>query len=161
VATDWIGDKLRRTALIGLAFGIAMIAMIAWLASRRPATNCGGGTFPDSHGPVILASRVVLRPWYGPHHIYGIFLIPNQYRDTRFSPTVTVVGVTERSSLSEVSALGESSVNVHGDNIKVEPGHYLAHAHIRTRVALWLLVTGHFGDLRATCNWTLMLTRAN
>jgi hypothetical protein len=62
VATDWIGDKLRRTALIGLAFGIAMIAMIAWLASRPPATNCGGGTFRDSHEPVILASRVVLRP---------------------------------------------------------------------------------------------------
>jgi hypothetical protein len=161
VATDRSGYELRQRASIGLALAIAMIAMTTWLANRPPTVNCGGGgTSPDSNGHVILASKVVVRPWYGPHQVYGIFLIPDQYRAMRYAATVTVRGVRERAALSEggVVRLSQSLVKVHGDTIMIEPGQYLMHAHIRTRTALWLLVTGHFGDLRATCNWAVVLT---
>jgi hypothetical protein len=158
-ATDRIGDKRRRWASIGLALGIASIAMIMWLANRPPAANCSGGTIPDSNAHVILASRVVLRPWYGPHQSYGIFSIPNKYRDARYSAAVTIQGAGELAALSESSVrVVGNSVNVHGDNMMIEPGHFVMHAHIRTRVAVWFLVTGHFGDLRATCHWAVTVT---
>jgi len=35
------------------------------------------------------------------------------------------------------------------------PGHYPTRVYLPTRTALRLLVTGHFGDVRAACNWTL------
>jgi hypothetical protein len=53
---------------------------------------------------------------------------------------------------------GETSVNVHGDDISIEPGQHVVHAHIRTRLALWYLMIRRFGDLRATCNWAVALT---
>jgi hypothetical protein len=143
-----------------LALGVAvitMIATIAWLANRPPSTSCG--IFPDSGGPVILASKVVLRPWLGHHHAYGIFLVPDQYRDPEYSATLTVLGMTDPANLRQhLVSLSDGSVKVHGETITTEPGRYVVHEHIRTRVALWLLVTGHFGDLRATCNWALALT---
>jgi hypothetical protein len=133
-----------------------MIGMIAWLASRPPSTRCG---IPDASGHVILASKVVLRPWLGPHHVYGIFLVPHQYRDAGYSATLTVLGMTDEASLRQpLVPLSGGSVKVHGEAITIEPGQYVVHEHIRTRVALRLLATGHFGDLRATCNWALALT---
>jgi hypothetical protein len=158
VAIDWIGYQLRRGASIGLALAMTMIAMTTWLASRPPAANCSDGTLPGPNRHVILASKVVVHPWYGPHHAYGIFLIPDQYRDKRYSATVTVLGVREPTALPESSVLpGGRSVNVHGDDIMIEPGQHVVHAHIRTRLAVWYLVTGQFGDLRATCNWAVAL----
>ncbi|HEY5564524.1 MAG TPA: hypothetical protein VIL33_02970 [Rhodothermia bacterium] len=35
------------------------------------------------------------------------------------------------------------------------PGHYPKRVYLPTRTALRLLVTGHFRDLQAACNWTL------
>jgi len=142
--------RLRRRT--SLALGIAVVAMTVWLVGQQPSTNCNDGTWPNADGHVILASKVVVHPWYGPHHVYGIFVIPSQYDDQRYSVTVSVRGVNEQ------AALGERSENVHGNIITTEPGHYVEHAHLRTRVALRSFVTGRFGDLRAPCNWALVFT---
>jgi hypothetical protein len=151
--------KLRRTVSVIVAVGIVTIAMTSWLASRPPATDCSGRAIFDSNGGVILASKVVVRPWYGPHHVYAIFVIPDRYRDSRYSHTVTVLGVKEPASLGDSAViLNARSVQVHGDIITIEPGQHVVHFHIRTRVALWFLVTGHFGRLRATCHWALAIT---
>jgi hypothetical protein len=130
-----------------------MVALTAWLADRPPTTNCSDGSWLNSNKHVILASKVVVHPWYGPHHVYGYFVIPAHYSDTGYSATVTVRGV------KDPAALSEGSVNFHGDIVPTELGHYVKHAHVRTRVALWFLMTGHFGDLRATCNWALVFTK--
>jgi hypothetical protein len=42
------------------------------------------------------------------------------------------------------------------EDVAAEPGYQVKRGYVPTRVALWLLFTGHFGDLHAPCNWTLV-----
>jgi hypothetical protein len=53
-------------------------------------------------------------------------------------------------------AVGENSDLQHLDDAFAEPGHYHLRNYFPTRVALWFLVNGLFGDLRRPCNWTLV-----
>jgi hypothetical protein len=40
-------------------------------------------------------------------------------------------------------------------------GYRVLFAQVPTRLALWFLVTGHFGDLAVRCNWVLVLPNDN
>lgn len=153
VATNRISGRFRWIAWIGLILGIAMVPTLAWLADRPPTTNCNDRSWLNSSDDVIFASKVVDTPWYGRHNVYGVFVIPTQYRDTGYSATVIVRGVKEHTVLSPRPTIE------HGVIIANVPDRYVKHAHIHTRVALWFLLTGHFGDLRATCNWALVITK--
>lgn len=139
-------------AWIGLASGIAIVPTIVWLAGRPPTTDCNDRSWLNSSDNVIFASKVVAQPWYGRHHIYGVFVIPSQYRDKEYSATVMVRAVKEHFDLSP------RPTKEHGIIIPNVPDRFVKHAHIHTTVALWFLLTGHFDDLRATCNWALVLT---
>jgi hypothetical protein len=153
VATNRISSGFRWMAWIGLILGIAMVPTIVWLEDRPPTTNCNDRSWLNSSDNVIFASKVVFEPWYGRHNVYGVFVIPSQYRDTEDSATVMVRGVKEYADLSP------RPTKEHGIIIPNVPDRFVKHAHIHTRVALWFLLTGHFGDLRATCNWALVFTK--
>ena len=43
------------------------------------------------------------------------------------------------------------------DTAAAKPGYYLKQTHVPTRLALWFLVSGMFGDLRTPCHWTLVI----
>ncbi len=129
-----------------------MFPTILWLEDRPPTTNCNDQSWLSSSDNVVFASKVVFEPWYGRHNVYGVFVIPAQYRDTEYSSTVIVRGVKEHATLSP------RPTKEHGIIIPNVPDRFVKHAHIHTRVALWFLLTGHFGDLRATCNWALVFT---
>jgi hypothetical protein len=137
-------------AWIGLVFGIAVVPTIVWLAHRPPTTNCEDRSWLNSADNVVFASKVIVEPWYGRHNIYGVFVIPNQYRDREYSATVIVRGVAEHANLSP------RPTKEHGIVIADVPDRLVKHAHIHSRVALWFLFTGHFGDIRNTCNWALV-----
>jgi len=93
-----------------------------------------------------------MEPWYGRHNVYGVFVIPSQYRDREYSTTVIVRGVTEHADLSP------RPTKEHGIIIAGVPDRYVKHAHMHSRTALWFLLTGHFGDIQSTCNWALVFT---
>src|SRR6202022_4774061 len=102
-----------------------VVGTVPWVASRAPTTNCDDTFLPDSTGHVILASKVVLFPWFGPHHVYGIFFIPDQCRDRRYSATVTIRGVREPASLGQPPVpLSDGSVKLHGETITIQPGQF-------------------------------------
>jgi len=148
----WISSGFRRMAWIGLVFGVVIVLTAMWLANRPATTNCDDRSWLNSSDNILFASQVVIQPWYGRHNVYGVFVIPSQYRDKEYSGTVIVRGVKEHAELSLSPTKG------HGIIIPNVPDRFVRHAHIRSRVALWFFLTGHFGDLRATCNWALMFT---
>jgi hypothetical protein len=126
-----------------------MIAATTWLVATSSISGRReeARTNPDVY--TVRATKVVFKPWYGRHHVYGVFVVPNQYTDRNYSAILNIPG-------AQCVAMQCSRPDKHyGDNVVAEVGHYLMPVHIPTRVALWLMVTGAFDRLRAPQNWTI------
>lgn len=81
-------------------------------------------------------------------------MVPLRYRSGRsYSGTISVesfIGEFIPDSQPQVRQI---------DEVVVEPGYYLVQGYLPTRVALWFLITGQFGELRSPCNWTLEFSK--
>jgi hypothetical protein len=125
--------------------------MAVWLVKREPTVSCD--TAQESREAAVYEvapSRIVVRPWFGPHHVYGIFAVPNRFMDRRYVATLAVHDFQSRliRNLRPEKAYVDPSL--------ARPGHYLERAYVPTRVAVRFLLTGRFGDLRARCQWQLV-----
>lgn len=136
-------------ASIGLA--LALAGTIAWLVHKPPTTDCGGEAPSSRMVHEIRATKVVVRPWLGTHHVYGVFMVPNRYK--HYKPSEVTLAVR---GFDHAFRVFQRPDRRYPDDIPAEPGHYLLHSHVPTRVALWVLVNGRFGDLRRPCGWTLV-----
>jgi hypothetical protein len=137
---------IRRIA----AGGFALTAGLTfWLATREPTASCASGAPASANVHEIEPARIVVRPWLGPHHVYGIFVVPNQFRDRKYAVTLAVRDFSE----PVIRNLKRDQPYV--DPALSTPGHYLERAYVPTRVALRFLVSGRFGDLRTACQWQL------
>ena len=139
---------------IGIASACVTLVLagtIAWLLNKQPSTNCGAEAPADSNVHTIRPTKVVVEPWQGRHQVYGIFMVHNRYRDVRrYSAIISIQGFD-----GEFTP-GRSPENEYPEDVVAEPGHYVKRGYVPTRVALWFLFTGQFGDLRAPCNWALV-----
>jgi hypothetical protein len=136
---------IRRIA----AATFVVLAVALWLTTRQATASCGPTAPTSSSVREIEPARIVVRPWLGPHHVYGIFVVPNQFRDKRYSATLAVRDF----SAPLIRNLKRDKPYV--DPTLSRPGHYLERAYVPTRVALRFLVSGRFGDLRTPCEWQL------
>jgi hypothetical protein len=142
--------------VISTAIGLApMIAIAAWLTNGPPPADCGAEGGVDSRSGEVRATKVVVEPWYGPHHVYGLFVVPDQYGDPKYSETVTVHNFRREFVRKRIRKLHRI------DDVTAPPGAYVRRAYVPTRVALWFLVTGRLGDLRTACRWTLVFIGGN
>ena len=142
----------QKTSWIA-SFGVAVVlaGTVAWLLNKPPTADCNAEAPVDHAAHKILATKVVAQPWLGEHHVYGIFMVPNRYKHNKnYAASMTIRGFDPH------FALGERSGGQYVDGVFAEPGHYLQRSQLQTRVALWFLVKGLFGDLRRPCNWTLV-----
>ena len=139
--------KRVKTAIVGLTL---MVTVTTWLVNKGPSTNCGAEDRGDSNVHTIRATEVVVQPWLGTHHVYGIFTIPDRYKQKRYT-----VSITTR-SIDHYFVIDKRSEREYVDRVFAPPGHYILQIYVRTRVALWFLFTGQFGDLKAPCNWALL-----
>ena len=136
---------LRATAV---GFVLLMTVMV-WLINKPPATPCPAEPKVDSKVHEIQAMKVVAGPWKGPHQVYGIFMVPIRYKDDRlYSTRVRVQGFDGGQTSPEPE---------YSDSTAAQPGYYLKQIYVPTRLALWFLVSGLFGDLRMPCHWTLVI----
>jgi hypothetical protein len=124
---------------------------VAWLVNKPPTVECVGEGLGDHQAHTIRAVKVVVRPWLGQHHVYGVFMVPNRYRHNKNYAVSMVVRGFDRSFVG-----GERFDKQDVDGFLVAPGNYLLRRYVPTRLALWFLVNGRFGDLRNPCNWTLV-----
>ncbi len=139
-------------ALAACALGIAAAAAGARLLVKAPTTGCQPDAPVNGIAGQVPATSVVVRPWFGKHHVYGVFVIPDEYMDMKYSETISV----QDFALTLIRT--EAPQNQHVDGVVPPRGHYVHRAYLPTRVALWFLFTGRFGDLGQACNWTLRFT---
>jgi len=72
---------------------LVLAGTVAWLLNKPPTTDCSAEAPADHRVIEIGAIKVVVQPWLGKHQVYGIFMVPNRYKDARrYSVTMSVQG---------------------------------------------------------------------
>ena len=128
---------------------ILMLVLIGtWLSRRGITPDCIVGTADSPQR--IHAIKVVAQPWLGQHHVFGIFMVPSPYLSSRsYSATISVL------SFSGPFSLDQRPETQWAGEVVMKPGSYLVRGYVPTRMAVWFLITGQFGELRSPCHWTL------
>jgi hypothetical protein len=140
------GTEVLRATAVGF---VLLMAVMVWLINKPPVTPCPAEPKVDSKAHEIRAMKVVVQPWKGPHQVYGIFMVPIRYKDDRlYSTRLRVQGFERGLTRPEPEYM---------DTMAAKPGYYLKRTYAPTRLALWFLVSGMFGDLRTPCHWTLVI----
>lgn len=143
--------KKSRAAWIVAAVAIGLLATATVLVNVPPLTGCRSEAPVAAKQYWFRATHTVVQPWRGPHHVYGMFSVPDQYRrDRLYTARLMIQGFSEE--FTETSPEGEDIYNG-----RAEPGHYIKRVYLPTRTALLLLLTGRFGDLRTSCHWWLVI----
>lgn len=144
------GGAHRVMGVASVSVAILLAAIVTWLVNRLPTTNCGAELPPDVNLHTIRPTEVVVAPWRGRHHVYGIFTVPERFEQDQLSS----LSLTIRGFPVEFSV--ESHEDEDHDTGIPEPRYYLKRVYVPTRTALWFLGTGRFGDLRSPCHWWLV-----
>jgi hypothetical protein len=139
----------RRTMEVASVTAVLVLAVAAtWLLVKPPTHDCTVEHSTDSYQ--IRPVKVIIRPWLGQHQVFGIFMIPIHYRSGRtYSGTISVGNF-----ISEFIPDSQPQFQQIEDVVAL-PKYYLVRGYIPTRIALWFLLSGGFGDLRTPCHWML------
>src|SRR2546428_283322 len=71
---------IKTIGTVSAGVALVLAGTVAWLLNK-PATGDCGGEAPTNHKVhEIRATKVVVQPWLGEHHVYGIFMVPNRYK---------------------------------------------------------------------------------
>src|SRR2546427_4109304 len=73
---------IKTIGTVSAGVALVLAGTVAWLLNK-PATGDCGGEAPTNHkGHEIRATKGVVQPWLGEHHVYGIFMGPNPYKQS-------------------------------------------------------------------------------
>lgn len=139
--------RLIQRFLIIFLFFLAL--SIAYLLIPSHDVDCEAEPFMSSNSQKfqVPATKVVVQPWLGEHHVYAIFAVPNQYKQTPFF-ILTVKGAGDFCE----KPFGNSQ---YIDGIAAQPNTHLIKDYIRTRLALKLILQGLYNQIQQKSNWTL------
>lgn len=130
---------------------LALVATATTLVNMPPLTDCRAEAPVEAKQHWFRATKTVVQPWQGPHHVYGTFTIPEQYKyDHIYTAKLAIQGIP-----AEFEAGSPEDEDAYSG--RSEPGYYVKRVYLSTRIALWFLLTGRFGDLRTSCNWWLVI----
>jgi len=142
----------KTIGIASIVVALVLGGTVVWLLNKPPTGDCADGVPDDHKAQEIRATKVVVQPWLGKHHVYGVFMVPEQYKHkNKYMVRMTVHG------FDGYFAVGEGSDKQYMDDALAAPGRSLLRGYLPTRVALWFMVNGLFGDLRHPCNWLLVL----
>ncbi|MCV3214003.1 hypothetical protein OGM63_10825 [Plectonema radiosum NIES-515] len=144
---------MRRLVTYILIFLLSLSFLTLWMPLND--TDCNAELFLRSKTPKfqVHATKVVVKPWFGEHHVYGIFMVPDKYKEPPFF-ILTVKGL---GSFCE-KPFGNSQ---YYDDIFAEPGTHIIRDYIRTRLALRLILQGLYFQLHDKYNWSLTYPEDN
>lgn len=146
---------MRNRQFIYTLFAISLVGILGFsYISEQPIGKCYKRGFIASayQKHYISPEKIVIQPWRGQHHVYGIFQIPNGYiydylLQLRLPTNTIYCGTVYFSSHTEL------------DGINAQPGNYLVKGYVNTRLALWLMVQGKLDHLQQPSNWSLGYVR--
>ncbi len=95
--------------------------------------------------------QIILNPWYGRHHVHGIFMLPVANNSSNKMLVISVPG-------AGTFCGGAFNYNVGNSfyGIQAKPGYYLLKANFRTRTSIWLIARGYANELKDSRNWRLI-----
>jgi hypothetical protein len=130
---------------------VASLALIL-LVNVPPLTDCHLRGVSTEKERWISASKVVVRPWRGRHHTYGIFHVPVEYAyNPLYVARLKLDGLNE-----EFSDIDPEDREDRPEQSR-DPAYYNKLVYVPTRTALWFLLTGRFGDFNTPCHWWLII----
>ncbi|BAY28255.1 hypothetical protein NIES2107_00790 [Nostoc carneum NIES-2107] len=138
---------MRRPFIYFLLFLISLIILTLWWPINDSACDAEAFLSSTTQKFQVQAAKVIVEPWRGKHHVYGVFMVPNEYKESPFF-VLTVKG------------FGNECAKPFGykqyyDGISAAPGTHLLREYIRTRTALRLILQGLYNQLNDKNNWTL------
>ena len=144
---------MRKNQLLYILFALSLLSILGFsyvseLSERSPITSCHEWGFFSSKSEKYYThpEKIVVKPWVGPHHVYGLFMIPNGYRNDFFF-TVTI-------DKTEVNCgVFNDAATKLTESINVKPGYYLIKGFLNTRVGLQLIIQGKGDQLKQPQNW--------
>ena len=143
----------KAMAIVSMIVALLLADAGGWFLSRPPNTDCLPAALLRENTSEVPAIRTVVRPWRGPHHVYGLFAVPDQLTETkRYAVTITVKGTLRYCMWVERSRWHAWQY------VATEDGKYLVRVDVPTRVALWFLMHGRLDDLRSTENWAMVFS---
>lgn len=145
--------KQRRFTLM-TTLGFVVLSLVISPVSDLSESGCDPERFLTSflatHRRVIQTHpvKVVVEPWKGEHHVYGVFLVPDTFRN---KPPILV----------NIKAVGSYcgtgySPNKRIDGIWAPDGYFMVKQLVRTRSVLWSTLQGNVFVLKNPENWVLM-----
>ncbi|MBW4510985.1 MAG: hypothetical protein KME64_31385 [Scytonematopsis contorta HA4267-MV1] len=147
---------LKRKIIYIVLFLLTIVSFYAYsyLSEKKPITNCEWSGFSDSTEKVYInAAKVVVEPWKGRHHVYGIFMIPDGYLNDR----MFVVTANNAEVHCGIFVSGDST-NI--ENVYAKPGYYVMKGMLNTRTGLSLILQGHGDSLNQLDNWRVGYSKA-
>jgi hypothetical protein len=93
--------------------------------------------------------KIVAEPWRGEHHVYSIFALPLQYKETYNHSQLLVKDTDTPWLITPTDGLRYGAI--------APEDTFLVIGFFPTRLTLWYLISGRFGELKQPCNWTLYL----
>lgn len=144
---------MRRRLRYILILLLSLSIITLWWPVNDSDCNFGNLLVSKTKKFQVNATKVIVQPWRGRHHVYGIFMIPNEYKQAPFF-VVTVQGAG-----SYCSKQFGYKKNFNG--ISAEPGTYLVQKFIRTRTALRLIFQGLYFQINEKQSWTLTFPEPN
>jgi hypothetical protein len=99
----------------------------------------------DVNSNTVHPQKVVVRPWKGRHHVFGVFELPENVPNS--SPfKVHIPGVGTFCGSLNVRKGGRFST-------AAGSGKQMYVGYLRTRTALWVTARGKYSQLRHPSNW--------
>jgi len=144
---------LRKLTYILFLFSLISILGFSYVAKKSPVTACNQWGFSSkAEKYYVQAEKIVVEPWRGEHHVYGIFQIPGGYLNDK----LLKVEIPGAGKYCGVLSYGGT---VTTDGIDAKPGHYLMKGFLNTRIAIKLILQGRQEELKQGSNWKLGYTK--
>ncbi|MEM7726820.1 MAG: hypothetical protein AAF208_10670 [Cyanobacteria bacterium P01_A01_bin.45] len=158
--------KKRRITYLLFIITLIFTLSLSYFWKRSPIAKCYNWAFSSVQEKYYLhPEKVVVKPWKGPHHVYGIFVIPGGHLNEKlFKVTISNSESNAQSNhTSNNKSNNKSNTNnycgvlefngsKYGDFV-AEPGYYIMRGLLNTRTALWLILQGKGKQLEKPQNW--------
>ncbi|BAY23633.1 hypothetical protein NIES2100_34250 [Calothrix sp. NIES-2100] len=142
---------MRSRQFLYILFAISLVGILgfSYISERSPIGKCYKSGFLNfSQKYYIQPEKIVIQPWRGQHHVYGIFMIPDEYIHD-YLLQFKLPG--DRTYCGTVY----SGISTDLQSISLPPGNYLVTGFVNTRLALLLIAQGKLDYLQQPSNWKL------
>lgn len=143
---------MRRPIVYSLIFLFSLIMIIIWWPVND--SNCSLVTVLrlKKENSQVQAKQVVVKPWLGEHHVYGIFQVPDEYKESQVF-MLSIPG--DRKYCSRPFGTSKNY-----DDVFAEPGTILIRHYIKSRIAVKMIFQGLYSQLNNPQNWTLTFPKS-